>query len=69
MGTKKTHINDFEIGDKIYMPHLDSVVVVTDTEITGFGWQRLFGYDVNCPEVPYMVAGCDGEYDKVIEVA
>lgn len=66
MNTVKTHINDFQIGDKIYAAWDESVRVVTDTEITGKGYQRLFGYDEKQPNVPFMIAGCDGFYQKVI---
>lgn len=67
MKTIKTHINDFQIGDKLYQAwDMDCPVrVVTGAENTGRGYQRLFGYVENEPNVPFMIAGCDGFYEKV----
>ena len=68
MKTVTTHINDFTIGDKLYQAwDTDCPVrVVTATEITGKGYQRLFGYVENEPNVPFMIANCNGYYEKVV---
>lgn len=65
MKTEKIHINQIKVGDKVLM-FGDLVAIITGTQITGKGHQRIFGYYEGEPNNLGLIEGNDCYLSKVI---
>lgn len=67
MNITKVHINEIEVGDKINT-FSNLVAIITATEPTGKGYQRIFGYYEGEENNPHMLENCNFFLNKVVEL-